>query len=68
MNDRISNTEYRKKYMDWYGKMIHLYENLLSEEERASLHAWEKENLDGTSIASSDWPGWVEHIGRPPWR
>ena len=38
----------------------------MSAGERAELDAWEKENLDGYSIGTSDWPGWEEYIGPRP--
>ena len=69
MNGGVSTSEeYMKEFLDWYGRMHHAYENLLSEEEKASLQVWERENLDGSTIATSDWPGWLEHTGKPPWK
>jgi hypothetical protein len=38
----------------------------MSSNERKQLERWEKENLDGHSIATSDWPGWEKHIGLRP--
>lgn len=36
----------------------------MSEEERAELHAWEAEHVNGSGeYGSDDWPGWAEHIG-----
>ena len=32
--------------------------------ERAELEAWERDNLDGHSVGSSDWPGWRRVIAR----
>lgn len=34
--------------------------------ERAALEQWERENLDGRTVASSDWPGWDKYIGPAP--
>jgi hypothetical protein len=38
----------------------------MSETERSELEKWEKENLDGHSIGTSDWPGWEKYIGPKP--
>ena len=38
----------------------------MSNNEKAKLNDWEKENLDGHSIGTSDWPGWEKHIGKMP--
>ena len=35
----------------------------MSSDQRAELEAWEKENLDGHSISTNDWPGWEKYIG-----
>ncbi len=54
--------------MDWYRRMLHAYEHLLTDEEKTSLHSWEQENLDGENVSTSDWPGWQKYIGPPPWK
>jgi len=38
----------------------------MSEVELAELKAWERENLDGHSVGTSDWPGWEKYIGPKP--
>lgn len=38
----------------------------MNTEERAELKKWEKENLDGNGISTSDWPGWKRYIGSKP--
>lgn len=38
----------------------------MSADQRAKLEAWEKDNLDGHSIGTSDWPGWEKYIGPRP--
>lgn len=58
----------RNTYLAWHEAMIKAYDEKLTEQQRAEFHAWEKENLDGHSVATSDWPGWVPLIGAPPWR
>ena len=61
--DKVS----QNRFMRYQEAMLNTYA-ALSEEEKAELHAWEKENLDGHSVATSDWPGWRKYIGPPPWR
>ena len=42
-----------------------------SGEEKAELHAWEKENLDRSDhpdVGTADWPGWRKYTGPPPRR
>ncbi|MCK2240983.1 MULTISPECIES: hypothetical protein [unclassified Crossiella] len=58
----------RQTFMDWFEAMRQAYEQRLTDQQRAELHAWEEANLDGHSVATSDWPGWVPLIGAPPWR
>lgn len=36
----------------------------LSDEQRAELEAWEKENVDGHSVSTMDWDGWKEITGQ----
>jgi len=54
--------------MDWYQEMLDAYNNVLSDDERKELAAWEKENLGQSEKATSDWPGWIKYIGLPPWK
>ena len=53
--------------MEWYRKMIGVYKKL-SREELQDLEQWEKQNLPSSEKATSDWPGWLRHIGPPPWK
>jgi len=62
VNDPVENN------VEWYRKLVDAYKNLLTSEEKAQLHEWEKEHLGSGNIATSDWPGWEKHIGLPPWR
>jgi hypothetical protein len=48
--------------------MAECRQNQLNNEERAELDEWEKQNLDGSFVCTSDWPGWEKHIGRRPGR
>lgn len=56
--------------VQWYSRMVELFENTLSEKEKQDLERWEKKNLDSETVATSDWPGWKKYIGPPPckWR
>jgi len=54
--------------MKWYEKMINTYNNILSEDEKKELEAWEKEFTGKANLATSVWPGWQKHIGLPPWK
>lgn len=38
----------------------------MPEAEREELDKWEKDNLDGHSVGTSDWPGWEKYIGARP--
>lgn len=38
----------------------------MSADQRAELDSWEKDNLDGHSSGTSDWPGWEKYIGPRP--
>ncbi|HVU26979.1 MAG TPA: GIY-YIG nuclease family protein [Verrucomicrobiae bacterium] len=51
----------------WYGAMYGAYQ-AMPEEEKMALRVWERENLDGCKIGTSDWPGWEKYIGKPPWK
>jgi hypothetical protein len=58
----------RQARMDWAGSMVRAYEERMTDQQRAELHAWEKANLDGHRVGTSDWPGWIPLIGAPCWR
>lgn len=53
--------------LNWYSAMVGAYA-AMPETKRKELYAWEAENLDGCTVATSDWPGWIELIGRRPQR
>jgi len=59
------NSQYRKEFESWYERLIETYSNM-TQEERLALEEWERENLDGHSVGTSDWPGWEKYIGVPP--
>lgn len=46
--------------------LIGVASKFMTEEQKRELEAWERENLDGHSVGTSDWPGWEQIIGRPP--
>jgi len=50
---------------DWYAKLIEAY-RVMSDEEKKELEEWEKKNVNGHSVVTSDWPGWERYIGRKP--
>jgi hypothetical protein len=51
---------------EYYAMMFGAYQ-AMPEKEKADLHAWEREHLDGSQrFATSDWPGWEKYIGKPP--
>lgn len=53
--------------LEWHAMMFGVYQ-AMSSEEKAELHAWEREHVDGSGrFATSDWPGWGKYIGKPPW-
>jgi hypothetical protein len=47
-------------------KMMNAYE-AMTHEERAEVHQWERENLDGCTIGTQNWPGWEPLIGKYPY-
>lgn len=53
----MSKADYRRGVMEWYRRMVEI-SNEMSPEERARLQAWERDNLDGCTVGTSDWPGW----------
>jgi len=36
----------------------------MTDEEREALAQWERENLDGASVGTTDWPGWRAVVER----
>ena len=55
------------EFMAYMKRMVEAYEGM-PEEEKEDLHRWEKEHLDGHSVATSDWPGWEKYVGKAPWK
>jgi hypothetical protein len=50
----------------YYGMMFGAY-RAMPEEEKETLHAWEREHVDGSGrFTTSDWPGWGKYIGSHP--
>jgi hypothetical protein len=60
--------EEQKRHLVWLEAQIDAYDTVLTEQQRAEFHAWEKANTDGHSVSTADWPGWIPLIGEPPWR
>jgi ribosomal protein L40E len=64
-----TSTPFRVRFTDslgWMAAQMGVYA-AMSEDEREALHEWERLNIDGHSVGTSDWPGWVKYIGEPPW-
>ena len=60
MNRDEGNKVSQTPFMGYMEPMHNAYE-AMSKDEKAELHAWERENLgnpDNTGISTSDWPGW----------
>ena len=38
----------------------------MPESEKCALEEWERANLDGCTVSTSDWPGWKKYIGERP--
>ncbi|MGH7975993.1 MAG: hypothetical protein ACREC8_04965 [Limisphaerales bacterium] len=53
--------------LEWFGAMYGAYQ-AMPEKEKMELLQWERENLDGCTVGTSDWPGWEKYIGKPPWK
>lgn len=56
---------YQERLLEWYGKMVNTAKTM-PEHERQELKEWERANLDGRTVGTSDWPGWEKYIGKPP--
>ena len=55
----------QEKLFTWYDK-IHEAHEVMPEEERQELAEWERPHLDGSMVATSNWPGWEKYIGKRP--
>lgn len=49
----------------WYAQMVQTVK-MLPPVERAEFDRWERENLDGGTVGSSDWPGFARHLPPKP--
>ncbi len=56
---------YRERLRDWFAMMVGVAK-AMPESERRELEEWERANLNGCTIGTSDWPGWEKYIGKPP--
>ncbi|NQW24312.1 MAG: hypothetical protein HQ475_12805 [SAR202 cluster bacterium] len=63
--DRGLKPGYQQDYFDWMYR-CHVAAQFFTDAEMAELLLWEKANLDGHSVATSDWPRWEEFVGRKP--
>lgn len=55
----------RIEILMWYAAMTGAAAAMPAEA-RAELEAWERRNLDGGTVGTSDWPGWAHLIGPKP--
>lgn len=46
--------------------LIGVAAKFMSQEQSRELEEWERENVDGHSTSTADWPGWEKIIGKPP--
>ena len=44
-----------------YYAMMYGCSQAMSGHEKEALEAWERENLDGATVGTSDWPGWAKY-------
>lgn len=51
--------------LGWFGAMYGCYQAMPAHEKTALLE-WERTNLDGCTVGTSDWPGWEKYIGKCP--
>jgi hypothetical protein len=55
----------QEELLTWYEKMSEAHDSMY-EEDKQALAEWERENLDGSTVGTSDWPGWEKYIGKRP--
>lgn len=60
-----SSKERSEAIVNWHAKLIEAY-RVMSDEEKQELAEWEKKNVDGHNVGTSDWPGWERYIGKKP--
>lgn len=53
--------------VQWFAMMYGVAQAMPAAE-RAELEEWERRNIDGGRVATSDWPGWEKYIGPFPRR
>lgn len=51
--------------LEWMTRMIQAFREMPRKDQKELL-AWERENRDGNTVATSDWPGWERLIGKKP--
>ncbi len=64
-NIRSQLQEDRWAKVTYFAMMYGVYAAMPDDEKKA-LHTWERENLDGRSVGTSNWPGWANYIGSMP--
>lgn len=58
-------SDFRHALLAWWDDAI-AAGRALPPDELAALQQWEKENLDGHSIGTDDWPGWRRYLRPMP--
>lgn len=61
----LTGNAYRAAKLAWFGRMVDTYRQM-SPPVKTELEDWEKVNLDGCAVGTSDWPGWLPLISPPP--
>jgi hypothetical protein len=46
--------------------LIGVAAKFMTDEQSRELEEWERENVDGHSTSTADWPGWEKIIDKPP--
>jgi hypothetical protein len=65
VRSRRARRDFSQEMLDWVNKMMDAYKNM-SPQDRAALDVWEAKNLNGSTVGTSDWPGWEKLIGKKP--
>src|SRR3990167_4025543 len=58
-------SQFHHALLAWYELAVEVGEALPAGE-REALSAWESTHLDGHSVSTMDWPGWVKHLPARP--
>lgn len=59
--------EFRVDMLCWMTAMVAAF-RAMPEAKRQELLDWEERNLNGSTVCTSDWPGWTQYVGAKPTR